>query len=124
MSIPLDENDACFALLHPDTQHNTNPQEEFRYAVFQLADSWTLSVDVAEYAAFLDKGFRIVFQDLIEKDTLQLPAVWKKKTNNVKSLTALPESRVLDCIAQIFSDKIKADKVDRQKGHELDTLAQ
>ena len=43
---------------------------------------------------------------------------------NVKSLTALPESRVLDCIAQIFSDKIKADKVDRQKGHELDTLAQ
>jgi hypothetical protein len=96
LSIPLDENDACFALLHPDTQHNTNPQEEFRYAVFQLADSWTLSVDVAEYAAFLDKGFRIVFQDLIEKDTLQLPAVWKKKTKNVKSLTALPESRVLD----------------------------
>jgi hypothetical protein len=81
-------------------------------------------VDVDEYSAFLDRGFQVVFHDFINRDKIQLPNEWKKTIKNVKAITALPESRVLDCIASIFSDKIKADKVDKEKGTELDNLAQ
>lgn len=50
--------------------------EEFRFAVFQLADQWTASVEAEEYIEFLKRGYKIVFNDLMEADKLQWPSTW------------------------------------------------
>uniref|UniRef100_A0A7S2G2X2 Uncharacterized protein n=1 Tax=Octactis speculum TaxID=3111310 RepID=A0A7S2G2X2_9STRA len=98
-------------------------KEEFRWSVFQLADQWTTSVDVEEYVAFLEKGFEIVFSDLIAADKLVLPSCWKKALKQTKTITALPEARVVDMLSGILHDKIKADQSDLKKGTKLDHLA-
>ena len=34
--------------------------EEYRFAVFQMADKWTNSVDAKEYREFLKKGYDVI----------------------------------------------------------------
>lgn len=84
--------------------------EEFRYSVFQLADTWTISLDADEYVEFLRKSFDVVFRDLIEGDGLRPPPCWKpilKKSCLVK--TALNEAKTANAISEIIVAKLRAD---------------
>ena len=47
--------------------------------MFQLADHWTLGVEVEEYVAFLERGYEAVFKELQEQDKPDLPKKWKKQ---------------------------------------------
>ena len=51
-------------------------KESYLFAVFQLCDLWTETVDVEEYVEFLENGFTRVFGDLIEGDKARLPEAW------------------------------------------------
>jgi hypothetical protein len=84
--------------------------EEFRYAVFQLADTWTVSLDGDEYVEFLAKSFDVVFKDLIENDFLRPPLCWRltlRKGAMVK--TSLNEAKTTNAISEIIVAKLKAD---------------
>ena len=84
--------------------------EEFRYAVFQLADTWTLSLDAEEYVEFLRKSYDVVFKDLVENDILKPPESWKatlRKGSLVR--TALNEAKATNAISEVIVAKLKAD---------------
>jgi hypothetical protein len=85
--------------------------EEFRYAVFQLADQWIDSCDVDEYVKFLKHGYEVVFSDLIEQDKVRVPKEWKKYVRTAKSGAPIGINKAIDTITSIIHDKIKADKV-------------
>ncbi|KAH8064419.1 hypothetical protein JL722_1289 [Aureococcus anophagefferens] len=61
--------------------------EEFRYAVFQLADTWTVSLDGDEYVEFLSKSFDV----------------------GAMVKTALNEAKTTNAISEIIVAKLKAD---------------
>mmetsp|Transcript_31430 Transcript_31430/g.70649 ORF Transcript_31430/g.70649 Transcript_31430/m.70649 type:complete len:409 (-) Transcript_31430:806-2032(-) len=92
-------------------------KEEFRYAVFQMADQWTCSADIEEYVEFLKRGFKVVFQDLIDADKIIAPKEWSLNMKKTKGITPMPMSRVADVMSGILDAKIKADKVDNEKGN-------
>ena len=51
-------------MMHDDFEVDAGPDgevtmEEFRYAVFQLADHWTDDIDEQEYVEFLKRGFKV-----------------------------------------------------------------
>lgn len=54
--------------------------EEFRFAIFQLADHWTASLEEDEYVDFLRKSWRTVFGDLEDADKIQMPPLWKTES--------------------------------------------
>lgn len=91
-------------------------REEFRFAVFEMADHWTDSVDADEYLEFLKRGFEIVFDDLIASGRAQMPLKWLQELKRVKVLNPLPPARLVDLVTGIISDKIKADAVLRDAG--------
>jgi hypothetical protein len=91
-------------------------REEFRFAVFEMADHWTDSVDADEYVEFLKRGFKIVFDDMIASGRAQMPPQWLQELKRVKVLSPLPPARLVDLITGIISDKIKADAVVRRAG--------
>lgn len=75
-----------------------------------------------EYVRFLQRGHSIVFQELIDGDKLKLPKSWAKMISKVKSITVPPEQRILDFMATILSDMIKALKVAKSKEKPAPTL--
>jgi len=97
-------------------------KEEFRYAVFQMADQWTCSVDADEYVEFLKQGYKVVFDDLIAADKALLPKSWAVEAKHAKGITLMPFQRAADVMSGLISEKIKADKVDKQKGTRMKTL--
>jgi len=86
-------------------------REEFRFGVFQLADHWTLNIDSEEYRDFLERGYHIVFSDLLAMDKLQLPPSWIDELKLVKNISPIPVARAVDTITGIVRAKINADKV-------------
>jgi hypothetical protein len=74
-------------------------------------------VDADEYVSFLEKGFKLVFGNLMAADKLTLPPLWPPELKQAKCLTPLPEVRCIDLITGIFWDKIAKDKVLRGKQH-------
>lgn len=82
-------------------------KEEFRYAVFQLADHWTLTCDVSEYVKFLEHGYEAIFRDIEREDRPVLPKSWKKEIKMIKSLATPPEITIVDLMASILSDLVK-----------------
>jgi hypothetical protein len=67
--------------------------------------------------SFLEKGFKLVFGNLMAADKLTLPPLWPPELKQAKCLTPLPEVRCIDLITGIFWDKIAKDKVLRGKQH-------
>ena len=72
-----------------------------------------------EYIDFLDRGYKVVFQELIDKDKPKLPTRWMEQLkgkdkikNDDVPITAV---RCVDIMAQVLFDKISADKKIRGK---------
>ncbi|KAH8069324.1 hypothetical protein JL721_6147 [Aureococcus anophagefferens] len=51
-------------------------KETYLFAVFQLCDQWTETVELDEYVEFLSKGFDLIYGDLMAGDAPQLPEAW------------------------------------------------
>lgn len=94
-------------------------REEFRYALFQLADQWTFSLEEAEYVVFLRTGYKLVFSDLIEGDKPRPPAGWgdNKKVRNPSPMVA---HKAVNIMTTIIFEKTKADLIARDNGATFD----
>jgi hypothetical protein len=97
-------------------------REEFRFAVFQLADQWTSTTEVEEYVEFLKRGYSIVFSDLLEADKLQWPMTWASELRKVKNVNRMPLLRCVDVMTGVLRAKFRADLNAREKNKELQTL--
>jgi hypothetical protein len=51
-----------------------------------------------------------------------LPSSWAKELKRVKGITPMPVNRAADLMSGILNEKIKADKVDKQKGTPQQTM--
>ena len=122
----LSEEDAL-AAMQEDFAADAGPdgevsKEEFRYAVFQLADQWTCTTRASEYVDFLRTSFSTVFHDLIENDKLRVPSSWEAAMKGGKKYNPLPESDVVERISELYQFKIKADAADDKQGKARDTM--
>ena len=85
------------------------------------------SVEPQEYIEFLDRGYKVVFQELIENDKPKLPACWgeelKGKGKIKKGDSMVPTVRCADMMAQILFDKIAADNVTRGKHAKMGVIS-
>ena len=90
--------------------------------MFQLADHWTLGVEVEEYVAFLERGYEAVFKELQEQDKPDLPKKWKKHIKKVKSIKVPPANFTVNLMATILHDMIKAVKAARDHGNPAPSL--
>ena len=80
-----------------------------------------------EYIEFLDRGYKVVFQELIDNDKPKLPARWnaelKGKDKIKKDDVGLTSVRCVDVMAQILFDKIAADNVTRGKHAKMGVIS-
>ncbi|KAH8071507.1 hypothetical protein JL721_4488 [Aureococcus anophagefferens] len=83
--------------------------EEFRYAVFQLADTWTVSLDGDEYVEFLSKSFDVVFKDLIENDSCGRRSAGADARKGAGGAHGANEAKTTNAISEIIVAKLKAD---------------
>ncbi|KAH8071202.1 hypothetical protein JL721_4638 [Aureococcus anophagefferens] len=96
--------------------------EEFRYAMFQLADHWTTSLDAREYVDFLRSGYDVVFADLIAADHMRPPEEWRKALKGFKGKsvalvkTALGPDACIEIISDIYASKLVANAAKENRG--------
>ena len=96
--------------------------EEFRYAMFQLADHWTTSLDAKEYVDFLRSGYDVVFADLIAADHMRPPEEWRKALKGFKGKsvalvkTALGPDACIEIISDIYASKLVANAAKENRG--------
>ena len=120
--------DADFAVDAGDDDRVSH--EEFRYAMFQLADHWTVSLEAAEYVEFLRLGHETVFADLIASDKVKVPEVWRKKLRGFKGGRAaalikarMPTDMIIEMISEIYATKLTSNRAATAKGRARDPMA-